>query len=129
MKNLSLIGRLLFGIPFAFIGLGHFIQYEFFSMEFTTHVNIGPYMMMMTGALLILASISIVINKYVQLSTFALAVLIIIIIATVHIPNYFNGDEMQKAFAVFGLLKDISLLGGALLANELCIIKSEKEAE
>lgn len=129
MKNLSLIGRLLFGIPFGFIGLGHFIQNEFFTMEFTTHVNIGPYMMMLTGALLILASISIVVNKYVQLSTFALAILIIIIIATVHIPNYFNGDEMQKAFAMFGLLKDISLLGGAIIANELCNLKMEKEAK
>ena len=95
-------------------------------MEFTTHVNIGPYMMMMTGALLILASISIVIGKYVQLSTIALAAMILIIIATVHIPNYFNGDDVQKAFAVFALLKDISLLGGALLANELYNIKAEK---
>lgn len=129
MKNLSFIGRLLFGIPFAFIGLGHFIQYDFFSMEFTTHINIGPYMMMLTGALLILAGISIVINKYVQLSTFSLAILILIIIATVHIPNYFNGDEMQKAFAIFALLKDISLLGGALLANELSNLKLEKEAK
>ena len=125
MKNLSLAARIMYGIPIAFIGLGHFIQTDFFTMEFTSHINIGPYMMALSGVLLILAGISIAINKLVIPSTIALIAMISIIIVSIHIPNYFNGDEIEKAFAMLSLLKDISILGGSILIMELEFLKQK----
>ena len=127
MKNLSLLARIMFGVPIAFIGLGHFIQTNFFTMQFTSHINIGPYMMMISGIFLIAAGISIALNKFVVPATLALSVMIFIIIVSIHIPNYFKGNETEKAFAMFALLKDISLLGGSILVMDLEFLKSKSQ--
>jgi putative oxidoreductase len=129
MKNLTFIGRLLFGIPFAFLGLGHFIELNFFTAEFTSFIAIGPYTIMLTGILLIAASVSIITNKLIQVSTISLAALIFVFIITIHIPNYFNGDETQKAFAMMAMLKDISLMGGSLIVAGICKEKKKEIKE
>lgn len=120
MKNLTFFGRLLFGIPFAFLGLGHFIELEFFTAQFTSFIPIGPYTIMLTGLFLIAASISIVANKFVQVSTLALALLLFVFIVTIHVPSYFNGNDTQQAFAVMAMLKDISLMGASILVAGIC---------
>ena len=120
MKNLTFIGRILFGIPFAFLGLGHFIELDFFTSEFTSFIAIGPYSIMLTGIFLIAASVSIITNKFVQVSTIALAILLFVFIVSIHLPNYFSGDDSQKAFAMMAMLKDISLMGGSLIVAGVC---------
>lgn len=125
MKNLTFIGRILFGFPFAFLGLGHFIELDFFTGEFTSFIPIGPYSIMLTGIFLMAASVSIITNKFVQVSTIALALLLFVFIVTIHLPNFFNGNETQQAFAMMGMLKDISLMGGSLIVAGVCNKKNE----
>lgn len=127
MKNLTFLGRLLFGIPFAFLGLGHFIELDFFTAEFTSFIAIGPYTIMLTGILLIAASISIIANRFIQVSTISLAVLILVFILTIHVPNYFNGDAAEQAFAMMSILKDISLMGGSLVVAGICREKNKEK--
>lgn len=125
MKNLTFLGRLLFGIPFIFLGLGHFIELNIFTAEFTSFIAIGPYTIILTGILLIVAGISIIANKFIQVSTISLAILIFIFILSIHIPNYFKGDDAAKAFAMMAILKDISLMGGSLVIGGICREKNK----
>ena len=127
MKNLTFIGRILFGIPFAFLGLGHFIELDVFTAEFTSFIPIGPYSIILTGIFLIAASVSIIANKFIQVSTISLALLLFVFIVTIHVPNYFNGNDTQQAFAIMAMLKDISLMGGSLIVAGVCNKKSENK--
>jgi uncharacterized membrane protein YkgB len=70
-------------------------------------------MILFTGACLIAASISIILKKYIKLSCLLLALLLLIFILTIHIPQLFEPDKAQ--FAFMELLKDTGLMGGALI--------------
>jgi putative oxidoreductase len=128
MNNLSTIGRILFAIPFAVFGLNHFLFLSFYIGNVTSFIPLGPYTIILTGIFLIMASISIVINKYVKVSTILLAVLLLIFILTIHIPGLLNSDlsgpEWKMAF--IELLKDTSLMGGSLMIAGM-VFESEKE--
>lgn len=117
MKNLSTIGRILFAIPFGIIGLNHFLMRDVFLkiMENTSFIPGGGFIILFTGFVLILASISILLNKFIQLTCFILAGLLLVFIATIHIPGLFVEDSHQSALALFMLLKDMGLMGGALM--------------
>ncbi len=115
MKNLTTIGRLLFALPFIFLGLNHFIMMDLYLGTISSYVPLGPFTIMLTGIFLILAGISIILNKYIKVSTVLLAILLASFIITIHIPNLFNADPAKSTIALVELLKDTSLLGGALM--------------
>lgn len=51
----------------------------------------------------------------VKVSGYLLAVLLVIFILSIHIPNYINaGDKEMKQVALINLLKDTAILGFAL---------------
>lgn len=115
MKNLSTIGRILFAIPFAVFGLNHFLFLNFYIGTVSSFIPLGPYTIILTGIFMIMASLSIVFNKYVKVSTILLAVLLLIFILTIHIPGLFDPDPIKWQMALIELLKDTSLMGGALM--------------
>ena len=112
MKNLAIIGRILFALPFGIIGLNHFLMTNVFLGMMSSFIPGGAYTILMTGTLLILASISIIFNKYVKIVCFVLAGLLFIFIATIHIPGLFTANS---ELALIELLKDTGLMGGALM--------------
>jgi uncharacterized integral membrane protein len=60
----------------------------------------------------------------VKVATILLAVLLLIFILTIHIPALFNVEKWQ--FALIELLKDTSLMGGALMISGMV---SDREME
>ncbi len=122
---LSTSGRILFALPFGVIGINHFIVSDFFNGMLTTFIPGGGFMILFTGACLIAASISIILKKYIKLSCLLLALLLLIFILTIHIPQLFEPSKAQIAF--MELLKDTALMGGALLIAS--IYKEEKTQE
>lgn len=124
MKNISKIGRILFAIPFAIFGLNHFLFLDFYIGEVSSFIPGGAYTIILTGIFLILASLSIILNKYVKVSTILLSILLLSFILTIHIPALFDSAKWQ--FALIELLKDTSLLGGSLMIAGM-IFDKEKE--
>lgn len=113
MKTLTTIGRILYALPFAVFGINHFIMKSFYLGELTDFIPFGGYMILLTGVLMIATSVSILTKKYIRLSTLVLAGMLLLFIATIHIPQLF--DEDKKMIAMIALLKDISLMGGSLM--------------
>jgi len=113
MKNLTTIGRILFALPFGIFGLNHFLMADFYTGMVSTFIPGAGFTVMLTGIALIAASISIIIKMYIKLSCILLAILLFIFIAVIHIPNLFK--ESESIFAMFALLKDTALMGGALM--------------
>ncbi len=81
--------------------------------ELTSFIPFGGYMILLTGVVLILTSVSIMTKKYIKISTLTLAAMLLLFIATIHIPQLFDADK--KMIAMIALLKDISLMGGSLM--------------
>ena len=113
MKKLTTIGRILFAIPFALFGINHFLMLNYYLGMLTSFVPLGAYTIILTGIMLIVASISIITKVLVKFSTLMLAVLLFIFIITIHIPHLFA--DADKTATIIALLKDISLLGGSLM--------------
>jgi putative oxidoreductase len=113
MKKLTTIGRILFAIPFALFGINHFLMLDYYLGMLTSFVPLGAYTIILTGIMLIVASISIITKVLVKFSTLILAFLLFIFIITIHIPHLFA--DADKTATIIALLKDISLLGGSLM--------------
>jgi putative oxidoreductase len=124
MKKITTLGRILFALPFAIFGINHFIMMDYYVGMLTSFIPLGAYTIILTGIMLIAASISIMTEKLVKLSTILLAVLLFIFIVTIHIPHLFV--EADRTVTLIALLKDISLLGGSLM---IAGIYSEEEAK
>ncbi len=113
MKRIRTLGRILFAIPFAIFGINHFLMTDYYVGMLTSFIPLGAYTIILTGILLITASISIITKKFVKISTVALAILLFIFIVTIHIPHLLT--ETDRTVTLIALLKDISLMGGSLM--------------
>ena len=122
MKKITTIGRILFAIPFAIFGINHFLMMDYYMGMLTSFIPRTGFIMILTGIMLILASISIITKKFVTISTLLLAALLFIFIATIHIPHLINGIDTTTT--LIALLKDVSLMGGSLM---IAGIYSEEE--
>ncbi len=113
MKNITTLGRILFAIPFGLFGINHFLMTDYYLGMLTSFIPLGAYTIILTGIMLIAASISIITKKFVKFSTILLAFLLFIFIITIHIPHLFEGGD--RTVTLIALLKDISLMGGSLM--------------
>jgi uncharacterized membrane protein len=113
MKKIATIGRILFAIPFGIMGLNHFLMTKIFLEQIkTSYIPGEAYTILITGILLIVASISIILNKNLKTACFWLAGLLLIFILTIHIPGLFTANW---EVALIQLLKDTGLMGGAVM--------------
>jgi putative oxidoreductase len=112
MKNLAIIGRILFALPFGIMGLNHFLMKDYFIGIMSSFIPGGAYTILLTGFLLILASILIIANKFIKTVCYSLAGLLFIFIITIHSPGLSTAN-WQIAF--IELLKDTGLMGGAIM--------------
>jgi len=122
MKKITTIGRILYAIPFALFGINHFLMTDYYLGMLTSFIPLGAYTIILTGIMLIVASISIITKKFVKISTIMLAILLFLFIVTIHIPNLFQ--DTNRTVTIIALLKDISLMGGSLM---IAGIYSEEE--
>lgn len=118
MNNFTTFGRILFAIPFGLFGINHLFFYDWYIGNFTSFLPIGPFSVVITGIVMILASISIITKKYITLTTQVLAIMLFIFIAAIHIPHLINGED--TTMVTITLLKDISLIGGSLMISGMC---------
>jgi len=114
MKNFTTLGRILFALPFAVFGINHFVMKEYYIGMLTSFIPLGAYTIILTGIMLIAASISIILEKFVKISTVLLAILLFVFIVTIHLPHLFHNDP-ERTVTLIALLKDISLMGGAIM--------------
>jgi putative oxidoreductase len=123
MKYLTTIGRILFALPFGIMGLNHFIMKSYYLGMVSSFIPGGGYTIIITGLALIAACISIIAKKYIQISCLLLALLLLIFILTIHVPGLFdttlltigNMHPAVSTLAFIELMKDMSLMGGALM--------------
>lgn len=104
------VARGAFALPFAVFGLFHFLNAS--AMAGMVPLPGGAFWVYFTGAALLAGSLGILTDKLGRYAAFGLAALLVTFIAGVHVPGLASPATQQMA--TMGLLKDVSLLGGAL---------------
>lgn len=110
--NISKIGKYLYAIPMVIFGMLHFLNAS--AMAGMVPIPGGIFWIYLTGLSLILAGISIMIQKLDDWSSFLLAVMLLVFVLTIHLPGLLAGGEMAQMYMT-NLLKDLALAGGALI--------------
>lgn len=126
MKKLAVLGRILFALPFAIMGLNHFLMTDVFIEQIkTSFIPYNAFTIIITGILLIIGSVSILMNKFIKVACFWLAGLLLLFIITIHVPGLFNANW---ELALIQLLKDTGLMGGAIMIAAYFDEKKEEDA-
>ena len=112
MKNLAVIGRILFALPFLVMGLNHFFMTDLLVGMMSSFIPGGGFTILLTGLIMIAASVSIMLNKFLKIACYSIAGLLFLFITTIHIPGLFTANWQ---LSLIELAKDMGLLGGSIL--------------
>lgn len=108
------IGRILFAAPFAVFGAFHFMAGPKMAGMVPSWIPGGVFWVYLTGVAMIVASVAIILKKEARLACYGLAGMLGVFVLTVHLPGLASPDENAMMMSMIGLLKDVSLAGGAL---------------
>lgn len=113
MNSLPTLGRIFVAIPFIMFGIMHFMNAE--KMAGMAPFG-GEFMIYLTGVFALAAGISFVSGIQQRLAGLLAALMMAIYAFALHLPGVISAaDEMAMQMSMGSLLKDLGLLGGALL--------------
>jgi len=111
----SRIAVIILGIVLICFGLYHFISPQNLVNFVPGFLPGGDIWIYITGAAFVLAGLAFIMHRKVKLAGYLLALLLLIFVLTIHIPNYLNsGDPGMRQSAFVNLLKDTALAAFAL---------------
>lgn len=111
-SNLLTAGRIVYALPMAVFGLFHFMNGSAMAGMIPSWLPGGVFWIYLTGAGLIAAAVSIIIQKKAALATLLLGIMLVIFVLVLHLPGALgDGDGAQLSTSM--LLKDLALAGAA----------------
>ncbi len=115
MKYLSLIGRILFSLIFIFSSFNHIVNFkQTASYAASMGVPLATVAVIITGIMIFLGGASVMLGYKVKIGAL---LLVIFLIPTTFIMHAFwrIEDAMQAQIQMIMFMKNLSMLGGALL--------------
>jgi uncharacterized membrane protein len=116
--NQRLISRIaiyLLAAVMIVFGIIHFQQPKSFLVFVPNNLPGGILWVYIVGAAFILAAIAFITNKFVKLAGYLLALLLLIFVVLIHLPNYNQaGDPEMRQSALVSILKDTAIAAFAL---------------
>jgi uncharacterized membrane protein len=114
--TISKIGTVFYALVIGFFGINHFMNGTGMQKMVPSFLPGGVIWVYITGAALLAAAISFLINKQTRLAGLLLALFLLLIVITVHLPAVLNApDEGSRRFPMVNLIKDTGLAAAALL--------------
>ncbi len=104
---ISKTGRYMFAVPFVLFGLFHFMMGA--DMAGMVPIPGGLFWVYLTGAALVAAGVSMIIQKHTWLACVLLGVMLLIFVVAIHLPGAIDGSQASTTNA----LKDITMAGAA----------------
>jgi putative oxidoreductase len=111
-EKLALVARILFAVPFGAFGMSHMFHAPMMAGMLPAWLPGGVFWICLTGLCLILACVAFVTKIQIEKAAICMVALLLVFVFTLHIPAIKSGANRQMA--IMNLLKDISLIGGAL---------------
>ena len=111
----SRIAVVILGLIMIAFGVYHFMKPQNLLVYVPEFMPGGKLWVFLVGAAFILAAIAFILHKQVKLAGYLLALLLIIFVLTIHLPNWLNaGDNDESSKAFVNLLKDTALAAFAM---------------
>lgn len=118
VMNQHLISRFaiyILALVMAFFGIRHLLYPDVLVVTVPDFLPGGKFWVYFTGVAFILAAVSLFINVWVRAAAYLLALLLFVIVFTIHLPNYIEtADKAYQQMALTNLLKDAALAAFAL---------------
>ncbi|MBS1669382.1 MAG: DoxX family protein [Bacteroidetes bacterium] len=118
MNNTTIFrtGVILYALVIGFFGINHFLHGTGLQNTVPRFIPYSLFWVYFTGLLLIAAAVSFIINKYTRIAGLLLALFLILIVLTVHLPAILSSDgESRISIAMTNLIKDTGLAAAALM--------------
>jgi putative oxidoreductase len=118
MKSQSIyrIGVVLYALVIGFFGVNHFLNGTGFQKSIPSFIPYHSFWIYLTGAALLAAAISFLTGKYTRAAGLFLAVFLLIIVLTIHLPALMHAEGSPiVSIALTNLIKDTGLAGAALM--------------
>jgi uncharacterized membrane protein YphA (DoxX/SURF4 family) len=125
-RLLRLLGRILYGLPFLGFGAGHLINADKMSVMVPAYIPGGVVWIYLTGVAFIVASVAIVTGIKARAACFGLALMLLVFVATIDLPGMANPNVQLQMMSTVGLLKDVSLVGAALVLASTFVPAAKK---
>ncbi|HTQ26554.1 MAG TPA: DoxX family protein [Puia sp.] len=115
--SITKVGTVLYALVIAFFGINHFLNGTGMAGMVPSFIpGKSVFWVYLTGVALILAAISILTGMQTRLAGILLAVFLLLIVLTVHLPAIIHAPDQNAArFPLTNLIKDLGLAAGALL--------------
>ena len=114
--TISKIGTIFYALVIGFFGLNHFMNGTGMAKMVPSFLPGGVVWVYITGACMLAAALAFLINRQVRLAGLLLALFLLLIVVTVHLPAVLNApDDGSRRFPMVNLIKDTGLAAAALL--------------
>ena len=118
MKQYHIVSRIaiyLLAVVMISFGIFHFQNARDLVVYIPSSLPGGISLVYIVGAAFILVGISFITNRMVKAAAYLLALLLILTIVFIHIPNYMEaGNKAMSSMAMINILKDFAIAGFAL---------------
>ena len=115
-STISKVGIILYALVIGFFGINHFLNGTGMVGMVPSFLPGGVAWVYITGVGLVLAALSFLIDKQTRLAGLLLALFLILIVVTVHLPALLHAqDESYRRVPLMNLIKDTGLAAGALI--------------
>lgn len=112
---ISRVAIYLLSIVMIIFGIYHFKEPHSMLVFVPTNMPGGITWVYVVGVAFILAALAFITNKFVKLAGYLLALLLIIFVLAIHLPNFNHaGDIEMRQDALINMLKDTALAAFAL---------------
>jgi uncharacterized membrane protein len=118
MTNLipSRIPVIISALIYVYFGVNHLMHADAMAGIVPAIFPAHKFFVYLTGVCFLLAAIAFIINRYAKIAGYLLALLLLIIICTIHIPGIMNAaDEGSKMMFMSNGVKDLGLAMGAII--------------
>jgi uncharacterized membrane protein len=114
-RLISRIAIYLLALVMIAFGIYHFLHPRNLLVFVPSNIPGGITWVYVVGTAFILAALSFITNKWVKVTGYLLAALLIIFVITIHLPNFRQaGDFAMRQEALISMLKDTALAAFAL---------------
>lgn len=115
-QSIYRIGIVLYALVIGFFGVNHFLNGTGFQNAIPGFIPYHIFWVYLSGAALILASIALLTGRKTKVAGLFLAVFLIIVVLTIHLPALLHTDGTPLvSIALTNLVKDTGLAGAALM--------------
>jgi len=114
--TLSKVGTIFYALVIGFFGINHFLNGTGMQKMVPSFLPGGVVWVYITGACLVAAAIAFLIDKQTRLAGLLLALFLLLIVLTVHLPAVLHApDSNARRFPMTNLIKDTGLAAAAIL--------------